>query len=273
MGIRRWIPSATVAIALAAPAAAKPPPFQLPLQSYQYTAETHEPARRQGTVVAGGFVWTCEGAVCTITGPWVRPAVGACRALAQQVGPIRAYGRPGAMLSPSDIASCNAGQTPTESKSQKPLPPRKTAISPSGGPVSITTPELSFVGGSMIDTSARGAPVVVTVPELSFVGGTQIERKVSGPVEVNTPELSFVGEVAPRTGKLPDLTPRSAPAAVTITTPELSFVGGTMIDTSGRGAPVIVDVPELSFVGGAQITRKSNPPVEVNTPELSFVGQ
>lgn len=199
MGIPRWIPSATVAIAFAALAAAKPPPFQLPFQSYQYTAETHEPARRQGTVVAGGFVWTCEGATCTITGPSVRPAVGACRALAQQVGPIRAYGRPEAMLSPSDIASCNAGQTQTAFKSQKPLPqprlpPRKTVTSPSGGPVSVTTPELSFVGGTMIDTSGRGAPLIVDVPELSFVGGAQITRKISPPVEVNTPELSFVGQ-------------------------------------------------------------------------------
>lgn len=87
--------------ALALPAAAA--------TEYTYTAETLGPAKKQGVVKAGGISWRCQGPRCTVTGPWARPGVGACKALAQQVGEIRAYGHPGSQLGAAELRQCNAG--------------------------------------------------------------------------------------------------------------------------------------------------------------------
>lgn len=78
--------------------------------AYQYTAVT-ETAKvlRQGTVQAGSLTWQCAGDRCTVRGPWPKPALSACKALARAVGPLRSYGHPGAMLSYAQLLQCNAG--------------------------------------------------------------------------------------------------------------------------------------------------------------------
>jgi hypothetical protein len=157
------------------------------LGAYVYTAQTNEPARRQGAVVAAGLTWSCQGQTCSISGPWDRPAVEACRALADQVGPIASYGRPGMMLSASELAVCNAGQV------ARILPRPRLTLPPIARRRAVTTPELSFVGGAMIARDGLGA-VDVAVSELSFVGGAQIVRDDAAPVEINASELSFIGQ-------------------------------------------------------------------------------
>jgi hypothetical protein len=74
---------------------------------FDYTAVTQNEAARQGTVTAAGISWQCRGSRCTVSGPWPKPGVMACRALAQQVGPITSYGHPGASLNTADLAQCN----------------------------------------------------------------------------------------------------------------------------------------------------------------------
>lgn len=62
---------------------------------------------------------------------------------------------------------------------------------------SITTPELSFVGGAVTDRSDRAAPAVVIASdaELSFVGGamTDTSDRAGPPQTITTSELSFIG--------------------------------------------------------------------------------
>ncbi len=58
---------------------------------------------------AGGIRWRCDGDTCTASGPWPRPGVAACRALAAEVGPLRSYGRRGAALSADRVRACNRG--------------------------------------------------------------------------------------------------------------------------------------------------------------------
>lgn len=80
---------------------------QAAADTFIYTARLSAPARVQGAVTASGITWSCQGIGCTTTGPWLSPGVGACRALSQQVGPIAAYGRPGAQLDAAGLAQCN----------------------------------------------------------------------------------------------------------------------------------------------------------------------
>jgi len=74
---------------------------------YHYVATTSGKARRQGKVNASGIVWMCQGTRCTISGPWPKPSVTACRKLASLVGPIRSYGRTGHYLSVNYMRQCN----------------------------------------------------------------------------------------------------------------------------------------------------------------------
>jgi hypothetical protein len=78
----------------------KPPAFD-------YTANTTGTARAQGEVNASGIRWKCAANRCTASGPWPAPGIGACRALAQLVGPITYYGHPKRQLSAAELAKCN----------------------------------------------------------------------------------------------------------------------------------------------------------------------
>ena len=76
--------------------------------NYTYTALTYVNVKKAGSVRTGNLTWRCGGRRCTITGPWPTPAVGACQALARQVGRISSYGHPGKGLRSSELQRCNA---------------------------------------------------------------------------------------------------------------------------------------------------------------------
>jgi hypothetical protein len=160
------------------------------LQTYAYSAQTAQPARRQGNVVAGGITWACQGQTCATRGPWPRPAVEACRALTAEVGAIASYGHAGAMLNAAELAACNAGVTAV-----RPAPIRPGAIlRPAPRAVTTDVTELAFVGGAMRESDDDAAAVTTSVAELSFVGGDM--RPADGdapPVVTNVEELIFVG--------------------------------------------------------------------------------
>lgn len=184
----------TLAIAGAAGSAAQAQTFQM--RNYSYTAQTAAASRMQGDVVAGGITWACQGSVCSTTGPWPRPAPQACRALADQVGRVTAYGHSGAMLSAGELATCNAGQAAQAQvlTPQVAAPPvlRAPLIPMRRGP--ITTPEISLVGGAIAAPAARAPTLVVTTSELSLVGGSiAAPTPRAATVVVDTAELSLVG--------------------------------------------------------------------------------
>ena len=77
--------------------------------TYHYTARTAAPVAKQGVVMAGGVRWKCAGRRCTTAGPWPRPAVRACHALARRVGAIAFYGHPKKRLTARQLAKCNKG--------------------------------------------------------------------------------------------------------------------------------------------------------------------
>jgi hypothetical protein len=76
---------------------------------YQYTADTVSPTLVKGAVVATGVNWSCAASRCTAAGPWPVPAVGSCKALAQKVGVIKAYGHPTKQLNAAELQQCNVG--------------------------------------------------------------------------------------------------------------------------------------------------------------------
>jgi hypothetical protein len=80
---------------------------------YEYTARTAAPVLVSGKVKVGSFYWACKSTVCTITGPWAEPDVSACRLLAQKVGKIVSYGRPGRQLGSKQIVQCNSATSST----------------------------------------------------------------------------------------------------------------------------------------------------------------
>jgi hypothetical protein len=128
---RRVLLSASLLVVLSAPALAADPalPGKLMVdkeRQYPYVGETSAPAQRQGPVRAGGVDWQCSGARCTGRGPSATPGVRTCKALAQQVGVLKAYGHAKQRLGANELAQCNgaaAAAAPMEAKHarQKPL--------------------------------------------------------------------------------------------------------------------------------------------------------
>ena len=180
-------------------AAQTPPPLPMPqlqMPGFDYRAETRAPARRQGNVSVGGVTWSCSANACTTRRPWANPTIESCRVLAAEVGAISSFGRAGATLSAAQIAQCNAAPVLQQPSIRVTPPPVVTQLpaSPSG-PVTIATPELSFVGGALTAPAPPAtAAITLTTPELSLVGGATIGGSAgAAPVTINTPELSFVG--------------------------------------------------------------------------------
>lgn len=91
------------------------------LKNYQYTAKTSQAMKKQGKVRAGNLTWVCKSNACVIKGPWPTPGVGACAALARQVGRILSYGHPSKKLSMSQLNQCNAGVASKQKLSSRPL--------------------------------------------------------------------------------------------------------------------------------------------------------
>jgi hypothetical protein len=84
---------------------------------YHYVAETNAPAVEQGAVTASGVQWQCQGVRCTASGPWPKPEVAACKALANEVGRIKSYGHKGARLNAAQLAECNTTAAATAAPS------------------------------------------------------------------------------------------------------------------------------------------------------------
>ncbi len=171
------------------------PAPQLQIPGFDYRAQTSAPARRQGNISAGGVTWTCAASACTTRRLWERPTVETCRALAAEVGPITSFGRAGATLSATELQQCNASMALQRAPIQI-TPPAAQLAQTGSGPATITSAELSFVGGGMTATSDRSAPAVaVNASELSFVGGVMVDTsdRDAPPIVATTPELSFVG--------------------------------------------------------------------------------
>jgi hypothetical protein len=74
---------------------------------FTYTAEPAKEFGRTGAVVAGALKWECTKTRCTIAGPWPSMGVGDCQSLAQAVGPIKSFGRPGVILGAKELQTCN----------------------------------------------------------------------------------------------------------------------------------------------------------------------
>lgn len=94
---------------------------------HQYVAETVAPAKHQGAVSAGGVAWQCSGGRCTAAGPWPAPGVGACKALAQQVGALKSYGHPQQRLGAHELQQCNSAVATTTPIGLKDAPKERVA--------------------------------------------------------------------------------------------------------------------------------------------------
>jgi hypothetical protein len=92
-----------------APRAGGPAGAVAPLPKGDYTADTVEPARRQGAVAAGGVTWQCAGSRCAARTAWREPTVEQCLALAREVGAIKGFGTGGRGLGAVQLAQCNQG--------------------------------------------------------------------------------------------------------------------------------------------------------------------
>ncbi len=124
--------------------------------AYQYVAETLVVASRQGVVKVGGINWQCAAARCTTSGPWAKPGVSACQALAKVVGRIKVYGHATQKLNTADLSQCNSGV----GASIRPVMPQKAQAKPQFVAPGTTTPRTSGTnrpGISGVNTLRPGA--------------------------------------------------------------------------------------------------------------------
>ncbi len=208
--------------------------------TYQYSADTTAPARRQGMVSVSGINWNCQGSRCTTSGPWATPAVGACRALAQQVGPVRGYGRKGRVLTAGELQQCNAGlptsqpsgPSTTFTRGPQPVapPPGTPATKPPGTPSSVRpSPGPVVINAGTLRYTGRG-PVVINASPLRYVG--------RGPVVINASPLRYAGR-----------------GPVVINASPLRYVGQ---------GPVVINASTLRYIGRG--------PVVINANTLKYSG-
>ncbi len=143
---------------------------------YQYLAETVTPAKHQGAVSAGGVAWQCSGGRCTAAGPWPAPGVGACKALAQQVGALKSYGHPQQRLGAHELQQCNSAAATTTPTGLKDAPKERVATAhdvvplqgqkagvatqPVAPPTAVQGPAHMLKGGEPTQQSAAPPPVM-----------------------------------------------------------------------------------------------------------------
>jgi hypothetical protein len=85
------------------------------------TAALEQPVAAKIKVVAGGAVWTCEGATCSATATTSRSTTfRACADLAKEVGRVSSYGGK-SLLQAEQLGKCNASaaQLPTQQQAAK----------------------------------------------------------------------------------------------------------------------------------------------------------
>lgn len=77
-----------------------------------YTAQLQAPVAKLTKVVAGGAVWSCEGATCVTSSDVDRVfTVSGCKELGREVGAVASYGGVKS-LEAGQLARCNAGFKP-----------------------------------------------------------------------------------------------------------------------------------------------------------------
>ena len=73
------------------------------------TASLKTPVAAKTKIVAGGAVFTCEGASCVaLTAPSRSATTAGCKALAKEVGALTAFGSDRKPLQGADLEACNA---------------------------------------------------------------------------------------------------------------------------------------------------------------------
>jgi hypothetical protein len=187
-----------------------PPPMKTPLPApqapaspldYLYTAETNEPAKKQGLLKVGTLSWGCQATRCVAKSTSPAPDIAGCRALGEQVGHIKSYGHPGRQLTAPELEQCNVGIAIGSAPGMTPpliRPPVASAPAPmKPGSRSITTGELSMTGlrfqskevttGELAMTGLRFQAKEVTTGEL-IMTGLRFQPK-----SVTTGELSMTG--------------------------------------------------------------------------------
>lgn len=208
-------------------------------KQFVYTARLRQRAREQGAVEAAGIKWRCSGKRCTAKGPWPKPGVPACNALAKKVGPVQSYGHRNKQLSRSRLKQCNRGV--------------KTAGSggSSGGTIGLDGTATESLSGAASGGSATGGSLAA--PE-----GTESITKPGVDVE---PELATDADSALGSGGSKSLKSGSiepslsgSDAATAATEPQLDTGAATEALTEpslDSGATVGGDIePEVSGSGG-----------------------
>lgn len=95
------------------PALAQVPRAHLvaPAPQAHATAVTTTTSRRQGSVLAGGVAWQCQGDTCTTSAPLHPPLVASCEALAREVGALKSFASSEGSFGTAEIGACNAAVT------------------------------------------------------------------------------------------------------------------------------------------------------------------
>jgi len=105
--------------------------------TYTYTAFLEVPVPKASKTVAANITWQCEKNRCVTKGPWPTPGVGACAALAKQLGnKITSYGHDKQRLSSAQLAQCNQDASSVDVKKPgiypglRTLPPGSILVTP-----------------------------------------------------------------------------------------------------------------------------------------------
>jgi hypothetical protein len=76
--------------------------------SDRIVAQLETPVAEKAKIVAGGSVWTCEGAVCSAAQQTSRAtSVRACQSLAKEVGRLSAFGGERRQYEADQLTRCN----------------------------------------------------------------------------------------------------------------------------------------------------------------------
>jgi hypothetical protein len=228
------------------PQAPPAPTIQLGAQQFDYMARTAQIVRRSGAVTASGITWNCAQRSCTVRGPWPAPGVGACRALALEVGAIIYYGHAAAQLNAERLAQCNAAPEASAPPARLPTPtlraPPPSRAAPAPSNTNNASPSAAPVRGELRRNNEPAAPA----PTEQTPPAPVASEATPASVAIMTTELVAVGGAQREAAAAPPT------GAATITTSELFVIGGVQgaaPASSGRAPPVAFTTPELYVIG------------------------
>ena len=139
-------------------------------------------------------------------------------------------------------------------------------------PLSVTTPQLTVVGGRIL-TNANGtgnaAPLTLEVDTLSLLNGGQVDSSTSGPRQAGALTVEASQEVViagtspfgANSGLFSNSFGSGEAAPLSVTTPQLTVVGGRILTNAngtGNAAPIAIDVNTLSLMDGGQISSSTS---------------